>query len=556
MTIDPGFVAFLKETVDVDELFGSILQKFRKAGVNRVALCPFHQERTPSFTIFATGGYHCFGCGVGGDIIAFYQDYYRLSFVEAVQEIARLQGIEVKYTGVRTYDTHNVNHTLRTFAKVCAGGHNQDSLGYLSDRGVTAESVEKFSLGYCGYPLWIKQQLHESGSRLEDMVQAGLLSEDTGYSLFSNRIMFPVHSRLGHVVGFGARVLSGDGAKYINSKDSDIFKKGSILYGANLIRRMEAEVYVVEGYLDVIMMSQIGLTAVAPMGTALTDEQGLQLKRYAQHIIMMFDGDVAGQAAAEKAINLTLKQGLICSIYELPEGKDPADMIKESKSTWLDRSKITSPVKFLFQRLSHITRESGMVEGFKIVEKFRGTALESYAIEEMSRVMGISVHEIRRSSQRSLERQRPQAVTYTVDSFIIAALFASVEIREKYLPRHGELLLDLDEARNVWVKMRHVGSEGSDWTQFSHIMDGVSLAFRLSVVYCSEMLNMHTLIREFRARMELLRLEKKRSGIVHRLRLDHNAKGTELMIELDNVIGLIHTEQQDLRQLDTLRGKR
>jgi DNA primase len=326
--------------------------------------CPFHgggQERTPSFTVDPDKKmYYCFGCHEGGSIIKFIMEMDKLSFPEAVETLARRFGVEIvrENGAVDEADPEKnsrIEGLFELYRGVAVSFHyflTKKPEGaavnhYIISRGISQEMIERFNLGYSPADrLWLYGFLTKKGFSPPLLAASGLFSERYPQSsFFSNRLMFPIADRQGRVVAFGGRVISGDGPKYINSRETEIYHKGHTLFAIDLalpeIRRTKA-VYLAEGYMDVIALHQAGITnALAPLGTAFTDEQAKLLRRWADQINLVFDSDEAGQNAAVKAILTCRRNGLACSVIvpggeepgagEPGEGeifKDPADILK------------------------------------------------------------------------------------------------------------------------------------------------------------------------------------------------------------------------------------
>jgi DNA primase len=320
--------------------------------------CPFHQEKTPSFAVDPDRKmYYCFGCHQGGNIIKFVMEMDKASFPEAVELLAKKAGVELVYEGGNDYegkrDTRK-DDLYVLYDKLAGSFHyllmEKSEYGhakrYILERGITGEILDRFRLGYAPADRsWLFRFLSKKSYSPELLALSGLFSADHPQSaFFRDRLMFPIADRQGRTVAFGGRLLSGDGPKYINSRESGIYKKGSTLFAVDLamdeIRRTKTA-YLAEGYMDVIALHQAGITnAVAPLGTAFTDDQARLLKRWADKICLVFDADGAGQTAAVKAILSCRKNSLECSVVipgrQLPENgedgapvKDPADILKQ-----------------------------------------------------------------------------------------------------------------------------------------------------------------------------------------------------------------------------------
>lgn len=331
----------VKEQMDIVELVGEYVH-LKKSGSNHVGLCPFHNEKTPSFTVSESKQFfHCFGCGEGGDGLAFIMKRENLDFVDALKLLAERYGIpwedsqnpEAKEEKDIMYEMNR--EAARYFYKNFAASKIPGD--YLMKRGITEEVSRKFGLGYA-VDSWdgLMKHMLSKGYKEADMVKAGLASErkdNSGYfDKFRNRIMFPIIDTRGRVIGFGGRVLDDAMPKYLNSPDTPVFNKGFHLYGLNLVGRNSdrKRILLVEGYMDVISLYAGGVDfAVASLGTALTAHQGKLLKRYGESIYICYDRDNAGIKATERAIDILRELEVEPKIVVLPEGMDPDDFIRQ-----------------------------------------------------------------------------------------------------------------------------------------------------------------------------------------------------------------------------------
>jgi len=324
----------------------------RKAGKEYKACCPFHEEKTPSFTVSqGKQFYHCFGCGAHGTAIGFLMEYERLSFPEAIKELAAQVGMQVPEETLGAEATAKAERTadlLDLLAESEAWYRKQlkdhpdakQAVEYLKARGLTGEIAASFGIGYApdGWDNLLKA-LGTSEERIEGLFQAGMLiKKDKGgyYDRFRQRIMFPIHDYRGRVVGFGGRILGDGEPKYLNSPETPVFHKGREAYGLFRARdaiRREQRVLVVEGYMDVVALAQFGIDyAVATLGTATTPDHLERLFRYAPEVVFAFDGDRAGREAAWRALETALpllESGHQVSFLFLPEGEDPDTMVRK-----------------------------------------------------------------------------------------------------------------------------------------------------------------------------------------------------------------------------------
>ncbi|MBK6895202.1 MAG: DNA primase [Alphaproteobacteria bacterium] len=362
MTLPPRFLDELRSRLTLSDIIGRKVRVVR-AGREFKACCPFHREKTPSFTISDDKHFfHCFGCGAHGDSIGFLMRHDNLSFMDAVETLAAEAGMQVPQQNPRDIEQSRRQKDLFTlmeettcyFQECLRETRNKQALGYLLGRGLNAETIEAYRIGYAPEEAQLLgQYLRGQGYSDADMIQAGVLKESAkgrgAYAFFRGRIMFPVTDRRGRTVAFGGRILPehlrapdhGDfkPPKYINSPDSPLFNKSRVLYGephARMAATSGEAPIVVEGYLDVIACAVAGMkSAVAPMGTALTDEQILLLWKMIpgsdKEPLLCFDGDSAGRRAAERARDRLLpllQPGQSARIAFLPEGEDPDTMIR------------------------------------------------------------------------------------------------------------------------------------------------------------------------------------------------------------------------------------
>ncbi len=340
--IPDSFIEELLARSDVVELIDRRVP-LKRVGSEFQACCPFHDEKTPSFTVSPKKQfYHCFGCGAHGSVIGFLMQYEGLEFLDAVEELARSAGLEVPTTGSRqpAPDTglYDILAACSKFYVEQLKNHPA-AIEYLKGRGLSGEITRDFEVGYApaGWDGVIKY-LGTDAKKLEQLKQAGMLSEGKSgsYDKFRDRIMFPIHDRRGRVIAFGGRALADDGPKYLNSPETTLYHKSRELYGLYLARQRSGRldnIIVVEGYMDVVALAQFGFkNVVATSGTATTDIQVEILFRAADTIVYCFDGDKAGRKAAWRALEATLpklREGLQAKFLFLPDGEDPDSMVRK-----------------------------------------------------------------------------------------------------------------------------------------------------------------------------------------------------------------------------------
>jgi DNA primase len=343
--IPQAFIDELLARADIAEIVGARVA-LKRAGSNLKGLCPFHAEKTPSFSVSPTKGfYHCFGCGQHGSAIGFLMAYDNLSFPEAVEALAEMLGMEVPRDAVQADERkgeHDELYALLREADQIYRAALRDSpkaIAYLKKRGIDGPTAGRFSMGYApdGWDTVLKA-LGTSDARLAQLKVAGLLSENDGgrrYDKFRDRIMFPIRNARGQIIGFGGRVLDSGEPKYLNSPETPVFRKGQELYGLFEAKRNPGkpkEIIVVEGYLDVASLVQFGVeNVVATLGTAMTNDNIKRLTRLTDRVVFCFDGDRAGRAAAWRAMEAALPYGggnVELKFLLLPEKDDPDTFVR------------------------------------------------------------------------------------------------------------------------------------------------------------------------------------------------------------------------------------
>lgn len=335
-------VRLANEIIDVISEYISL----KPRGKNFFGLCPFHNEKTPSFSVDPQKQlYHCFGCGEGGNVFNFIMAQERLDFIEAVKFLAERKGISLPGSLDKAEDEEakRKRQELYKINRAAALFYHQNllskegihALEYLRSRGIANKTIRTFGLGYAS-DSWNSTMgyLINQGFDKDLLIQIGLVVEkgDSTYDRFRNRIMFPIIDHRDRVVGFGGRVMDDSLPKYLNSSESPIFNKSSILFGLNLAKRQRPidHIIIVEGYLDVIALYEYGFhNVVASLGTALTQDQAKLLRRYTPNIYIAYDGDAAGQRATARGLDILKDAGCIVKVIKLPKGMDPDDILRE-----------------------------------------------------------------------------------------------------------------------------------------------------------------------------------------------------------------------------------
>lgn len=345
MAIPGAVIEEIKYRSDIESVISSYIS-LKRRGKNLIGLCPFHGEKTPSFTIYPeNGSFYCFGCKVGGDVFTFVKMIENLDYIEAVKLLADRAGVTVPENG---YDDslHRLRNTIYEINRETARfyhGYLMSEKGkwaqeYYLSRGLSLKTVKAFGLG-AAPDEWdaLSKHLRNKGYSFEDMYQANVVSKSqkgSYFDRFRKRIMFPIINIRGNVVGFSGRRFGEDKneAKYINTGDTPVYKKSQNLFALNIAKANCAkQLLLVEGNLDAISLHQAGFNnAVAPLGTAFTEEQAQLISRYTEEVVICFDSDEAGKIATKKAMNLLSKTGVSIKIMQLPDGKDPDEFLKKN----------------------------------------------------------------------------------------------------------------------------------------------------------------------------------------------------------------------------------
>ncbi len=372
MAIPDEKIEEIRAAVDIVDVVSDYVQ-LKRSGSRYKGLCPFHQEKTPSFSIDPDKNlYYCFGCGAGGDVFTFLQEMEGISFVETARMLAERTGIPLPEDDIdaeQASRTEAIYHALRFagrffYRQLTQTERGKPALNYLRQRGIEPATIKRFGLGYAP-DAWdaLLNAAKEKQIEPEILEDAGLIIERNDssgyYDRYRDRVIFPIFSHVGKVLGFGGRILddAADQPKYINSPETRVYHKSKVLYGLRQAKsaiRQQDEALLVEGYTDVIALHQAGIeTAVASSGTALTEEQVQTLGRYGKRLVLLYDADEAGARAAVRALHLVLKQGLGAYAVELPEGDDPDSFVQahgpEAFKEYIDDERLDMPA-FRYQR--------------------------------------------------------------------------------------------------------------------------------------------------------------------------------------------------------------
>ncbi len=341
MAFPENFIQELIDRNDIVDVIGSYVNLSKRSGANLFGLCPFHNERTPSFAVNPSGQfYHCFGCGKGGGVINFIMEIENLSYPDAVRHLAARVGMEVPDDG---YDKDSKRRArllelnrdaAKFFYEQLSAPDGQNAVRYMRERGISPQTAKRFGLG-CAPDSWesLRKAMAEKGYSDFELFDAGLVKRGQRggfYDTFRNRLMFPVIDVRGDVIGFSGRILGGDGAKYMNSPDTLVYNKSRNLFAMNLAKKSKnGYLLLVEGNVDVVTLHQAGFdSAVASLGTSLTPEQARLMSRYTKEVIIAYDSDGAGQKAAQRAIGILERLDLKVRVLRMTGAKDPDEFIR------------------------------------------------------------------------------------------------------------------------------------------------------------------------------------------------------------------------------------
>ena len=431
---------------DIEQVIGSYVT-LKRAGSNFNGLCPFHSEKTPSFTVFpATKSFYCFGCGAGGDVITFTMKMENLDYVDALGVLAQRAGITLPedgdgdaQRGVPRKRIYEMNLAAARFFRECLFDerYGKEAMKYLAEeRGLSMATIKRFGLGFSPNNAWLlTNHMHSLGFTDEELVTGFLCgkSRNSGktYDYYRNRVIFPIIDTVGNVVAFGGRVMDDSKPKYLNTSDTPAFKKSRHLFALNFAKNHAAEQMILcEGYMDVIALHAAGFeNAVATLGTAITSEQARIFAKYTKKVIITYDSDNAGQTAADKAMRLLSEAGVDVRVLKLSGAKDPDEYIKkfgtdsfrkvisESKSGFefkMDKVLAAHDVSIAEEKIKAATEICSLIAGY-----YSGVEREIYILSA-AKALGLSrdvifsdVERIRRKMSAEAARRRSQEAIMT-----------------------------------------------------------------------------------------------------------------------------------------------
>jgi DNA primase len=495
------FVEQLKSSIDIVKVIGEYVRLKRVGATGRyVGLCPFHQEKTGSFNVNQSRQfYKCFGCGVGGDVLKFVQEIDGLTFPEALKILAERAGIPMpkrnEYADADSklraalFEIHSI--AAQIFRENLRGPHGTEARSYLTKRGISAESIETFELGFSeasGQALVRALGERQFTREQIDASKVVLRREDgSGYfDFFRGRLMFPIHNESGKVIAFGGRAMRDqDQAKYLNSTETPIYKKTSVLYNLHRARdtmRRSNRAVLVEGYMDVIGVYSAGVKeVVASCGTGFTVPQAGVIHRHSDHVVVNFDPDRAGADASEKAIQILLDEGVHVRVLTLDEGLDPDEYVKQNGAD-VYRGKLDSAGTY-FHWLADRARQKfdmrssdGRMEAFnfllpsvqKIGDKLERAAIASDLAGYLGVDRGLILDQFKKAAtdRRAPQKAAPKQEVFipAIEGILLATVIGSAEVRVEILPLLTPDLIQDFATREIFDTIRAMEESGAAMT--------------------------------------------------------------------------------------------
>lgn len=451
MAITDSFLQELKMKTDIQDIISTYVT-LKKRGNTSIGLCPFHNEKTPSFTVYNdTQSFYCFGCGAGGDPVQFIKLIENVDYIDAVKILAQRAGLQMPEEGFddslakKRKKILEINRSAaRFFNSYMMSEDGRVGLQYFLDRGLDIKVIKRFGLGYAP-DSWdaLLKHLKNEGFAIIDIAEAGFIKKGQKgyYDIFRNRVMTPIIDVRGNVIAFGGRVLDDSKPKYINTSDTLVYKKTNELFGLNLAKDSGSDTLILcEGYMDVIAMHQAGFTnAVAGCGTALTTEQVRLISRYAKEVILAYDADEAGQKALNKAIELFATTDVKVKIPSLYGGKDPDEIIKkvgkERFKLMLEGASNETEFAFLKLRQKHnINTTQGKIDFLgdciKILSKISPIEQDIY-ISRLSEELGVEKRSIKLQlddyTKKNKRREKKKEYNTIIDTSMRQVVKSSYE---------------------------------------------------------------------------------------------------------------------------------
>jgi DNA primase len=519
----------------------------KKAGINYKGLCPFHNEKTPSFTVYPQQQtYHCYGCGAHGNAITFLREHNNLDFNEAIEELASYCGLEVEYEeSIEIQPSKPKNDDLYTILQQVNQFYQQQlqqnpqALTYFQQRGLHSEIIEKYQLGYAP-EAWdsVLKKFGTDTQKIQQLIDVGLISEkeQRRYDRFRHRVIFPIHDTKGRVIAYGGRVLDDNKPKYINSPETVLFQKHQELYGWHVVKRQKdlQRIIIVEGYMDVVVLAQFEVNnAVAALGTAISVEHLNRLFRIVPEIIFCFDGDVAGYKAAKRALEVALPilfDGRQIRFAFLPDGEDPDTIVRQygkaQFETYLDNAKLLSTFLFDEYLLNDIDDQAHTPESIAnlkrtaeknvipLLEKLPNNSeyyrLMFKRLDEISANLGFEGANFKKSSKLSKNKQiQVKQASKNIPSLAEKALRLLIQMPSlaEEIEQIDKLQYVQDEKANLLihlVEFIHQNPHVNTAILLEHWQDSDDASYLTSLALNAHLLSEQEILQEFTSAIEQL----------------------------------------------------
>ena len=490
----------IRQSADIVSIISNYTNLTQK-GAQYWGCCPFHNEKTPSFTVDPIKKfYHCFGCGVGGDAVKFLMEMEKLSYPEALQELAKRHNIEITYEGgsfVPQKKDDDLDTIREVYNRITSTFHyfltqtpqGKSALEYIKGRGLTDETLAKFKLGYAPADrFWLKKFLKEKNYSDAFLEKTGLFSKKyPDLCIFAGRLIFPIFDRKGEAVAFGGRILGDGEPKYLNSPELAHYHKRETLYAFNFAKNaihQQKTAILCEGYMDVIAYHQCGVNiAVAPLGTSLTEQQLKILQGFCDTILLSFDSDGAGQKATKRAILMCRQFNLTTKIIRLEGGKDPAEIMikfgaetltKQVQNAILDSDFLLSKIKAQYPSESPEDKTKAALAFFPYVDSLQSDIQKESSLDQLARAFNLKPEAVRKDfNNRSQARSRLESRSKEPEGAKKQAVKLNAEVRavlavlsnpEEYVKMRAELTSDDFEdplAKDLFIKMEERYKQGN-----------------------------------------------------------------------------------------------
>ena len=567
MRIPEHIIDQVRDSNEIVNLVGSYL-KLKRKGVNYFAVCPFHHEKTPSFSVNASKQiWHCFGCNRGGNVFSFVMEYEKVNFIDAVKMLAENAGIELPESGVREEGEsksavlYKANRTAASeYHKQLMSDDGKSARDYLSDRGIAGEMLKIYGIGLApGDWEWLKPKLTAKGFDEKSLMEVGLIGKNEQgkiWERFKGRIIFPVLNEAGKVVAFGGRIWADndtEAAKYVNSSDSPIYSKGRVLYGLFQTKedvRKSNQIVLVEGYTDLLSVVASGVTnAVATSGTALTTGQARLAKRYADSAVLLYDGDDAGRKAAARAAIALMESGFDVRIAKLPDGSDPDSFVREEGSEKL-QTLIADAVGYVDFRVGLLSEEELSESTLKvrairgIVEELfelRDELVKAVLLKDFASALGVDAELLKQESKKfkpydNREENEREKVTVKLKSLIQKIEYQLVMLllssNQEIISSAKEFLHNYDVSHEALAQIAGVlmkdENRGNDSKLFDEIDDPVERALLMKLMEEISSVNDESkTLSESKSRLIMLKLEGEIKTVREKLRIAES-KGEDI----------------------------